>query len=124
MNSFSSGTKTCNQAFVFFREFVVGNNQTGLVVSDKDGNVTVIGGEDQDLLSSDILPGRDGILYGSGKAITTYVFPEATRSAWKEFVTAETKVFTPTNNGAASGFDSWFTWTVLTLITVSSVYVL
>ncbi|KAF7770375.1 hypothetical protein Agabi119p4_6349 [Agaricus bisporus var. burnettii] len=120
-------TDNPEHAFVFFRDFVIGSNQTGLVVSDENGQVNVIGGEDPALLASDFLPGRDEIIYGSGETISTFVHPEATRSAWNAFITAETRTTNGefnTDNGAVDGRSSWFTWTFFIVVTVSSVYVL
>lgn len=76
-------------AFIFLREFVFGSNKTGLVTTSSDGSVTVIGGENS-TLAADILPGQDGIFYGSGATQSTYIFPEATRAAWKSFIQTAT----------------------------------
>ncbi|KAG5647478.1 hypothetical protein DXG03_009413 [Asterophora parasitica] len=81
-------------AFTFLREFVLGNNQTGLVTRDKKGKVVVIGGTNE-TLAQDILPGSDEIYYGPGAKISTYVFPAATRAAWKSFIRTETAVPSP-----------------------------
>ncbi|KAF9006055.1 Alpha/Beta hydrolase protein [Cyathus striatus] len=75
-------------AFNFLREFVLGHNTTGLVVTAGSG-VQVIGGEDE-TLANPILPGRDEIYYGSAATQSTYVFPSATRTAWKTFIEQET----------------------------------
>ncbi|KAG6891176.1 hypothetical protein C0995_008428, partial [Termitomyces sp. Mi166 len=58
-------------AFVFLREFVLGNNQTGLVTKTATGQVAVIGGTNS-TLSQDVLPGGDEIYYGPGAKISTY----------------------------------------------------
>ncbi|KAG6897814.1 hypothetical protein C0992_010618 [Termitomyces sp. T32_za158] len=76
-------------AFVFLREFVLGNNQTGLVTKTATGQTVVIGGTNS-TLAQDVLPGGDEIYYGPGAKISTYVFPSATRAAWNSFIRTET----------------------------------
>ncbi|KLO10865.1 alpha/beta-hydrolase [Schizopora paradoxa] len=71
-------------AFVFFREFVLGNNQTGLVNADG----SVVGGEQPSLLQGDVLPGQLAISYQPDPATpvtSTFVYPAATVSAWETF---------------------------------------
>ena len=63
------------------REFVIGNNQTGLVQPDG----SVVGGEDPNLRVGDILPGTPGILAGSGTATSLYFGPTASVEAWNVF---------------------------------------
>ncbi|KAG6866596.1 hypothetical protein C0991_002084 [Blastosporella zonata] len=82
-------------AFVFLREFVLGKNQTGLVVTAPSGKVAVIGGTNA-TLAENVLPGGDEIYYGPGAKVSTYVFPAATRAAWKSFIQTETAVPSPT----------------------------
>ncbi|PSR71878.1 hypothetical protein PHLCEN_2v12222 [Hermanssonia centrifuga] len=72
------------RAFVFLREFVFGNNETGLVTSVK-GHTTVIGGEDPQLANT-VLTGQSGIYYGSGTTQYTYTYPTATIAAWETFI--------------------------------------
>ncbi|KAF5315989.1 hypothetical protein D9758_018113 [Tetrapyrgos nigripes] len=72
------------RALVFVREFLFGDNTTGLVTS----SASVIGGEDPEL-AGDYLPGADEIFYGPGTTVSSFVFPEATRAAWSEFIQAE-----------------------------------
>ncbi len=72
------------QAFVFLREFVFGNNETGLVTNVK-GHTTVIGGEDPQLANT-VLTGQSGIYYGSGTTQYTYTYPTATIAAWETFI--------------------------------------
>ncbi|PSR71876.1 hypothetical protein PHLCEN_2v12220 [Hermanssonia centrifuga] len=71
-------------ALVLLREFILGNNQTGLV-ADVKGHTTVIGGEDPQLANI-ILSGQSGIYYGSGTTQYTYTYPSATIAAWETFV--------------------------------------
>lgn len=89
-----------SQAFTFLREFVLGTNPQGSVVKSKSGTVSVVGGEQKDL--SGIIPGPDPIYYGNGgggKTQSTYLFPTATRAAWKTFIaTAQPTYFKRDNN--------------------------
>lgn len=89
------------QAFVFLREFVLGNNQTGLV-TNSSGSVSVVGGESTTLFANDILPGQDGIFVGSGTTQSTYTYPSATIAAWQSF-TGTAIPTTPTTTGGANG---------------------
>ena len=77
---------TLVKAFVFLREFVLGNNKLGSVISPKPGITAVVGGEDPKLAG--VLRGQDGIYYGKGATQSTYFFPQATRDAWKTFDSA------------------------------------
>jgi carboxypeptidase D len=82
------------QAFVFLREFVLGNNETGLVKKSKSGVVTVVGGEKKSL--EGVIPGGDKIYYGNGATQSTYIFPAATRAAWKTFIAGQHPEVSPT----------------------------
>ncbi|KIM53415.1 hypothetical protein SCLCIDRAFT_31895 [Scleroderma citrinum Foug A] len=75
--------------FTFIREFVFGNNQTGLVVNAESGGVTVIGGEDPSL-GGEVMTGQAGIYYGSATTVSTYFFPSATVAAWDAYVASAT----------------------------------
>jgi hypothetical protein len=74
------------QAYSFFRDFVFGSCKLGSVISPKPGVTAVIGGEDP--LLEGVIRGQDEIYYGFGATQSTYVFPKATREAWKTFNTA------------------------------------
>lgn len=67
-----------------FREFILGNNQTGLVTNT---SLTAVGGENPSLLlgANNILPGESSILFGSGTATSEFVAPSATIEAWQTF---------------------------------------
>ena len=69
------------QAYTFFREFVLGNNATGLV--DSSGNVQ--GGEDAKLMKA-VLPGQTEIRYNSGTVPLTYTPPSESVAAWQSFI--------------------------------------
>lgn len=76
--------KQPKNAFVFAREFILGNNQTGLVV-DVNGTVSVIGGEVASL-AAPVLLGQLGIFTGSGVVEATYTYPSRTIAAWDKFM--------------------------------------
>lgn len=73
-------------ALTFFREFVLGTNQTGFY-SPSSGSV--VGGEDSSL-AGDFLPGNSGIFGGSISTTTTFTYPAATVSAWDAVVSSIT----------------------------------
>lgn len=92
---------TSDQAFVFFREFIFGNNQTGLV-TNTSGTVSVNGGENDPHLIGDILPGQSEILYGSGTATSTIVYPSAIIAAWESFFgSVQSTALSPTSTSGA-----------------------
>lgn len=66
------------------REFIVGNNQTGLV-TNVNGQVSVVGGEDETIYANGILPGQEGIFIGNAKTQELFTYPTATIEAWKSF---------------------------------------
>ena len=74
------------QAFVFFRDFILGSKDTGLVLD----NGPVVGGEDPSLLVGDTgaLPGQVSILYGSGTATSLYIAPSETIAPWDAFLSS------------------------------------
>ncbi|KAF5361823.1 hypothetical protein D9756_002268 [Leucocoprinus leucothites] len=81
-------------AYTFFKNFVLGHNQTGLVINTPNDGVTVVGGENFTLVDNGgVLPGRDEVIYyptpGQTDQVSTYVFPEATRAAWDSFIKTE-----------------------------------
>jgi len=79
-----------NHAYVFLREFVLGNNQTGTVVGG-----TVVGGEDPKLAQF-VQTGGAAIFTGAGATQGTYVAPEATIAAWNKFIATATTTALPT----------------------------
>jgi len=78
-------------SFTFMREFVFGNNETGLVTTSPSGVISVVGGQDP-TLAADVLPGQDEIYYGPGVTLSTHVFPSATIAAWKSFMSSSTAI--------------------------------
>jgi carboxypeptidase D len=92
---------TVSQAFVFYREFVLGSNATGLV-DRASGSVT--GGEDP-ALAVDVMPGGNVIYYGDGDADTTSlstVAPSATLASWVQFIATATATTPSSESGPAS----------------------
>lgn len=76
---------THDQLRVFLREFVLGRNETGLVI----GNASAIGGENA-TLSNDILPGGNLLYYGSATTAGTTTIPLATQQSWASFIATAT----------------------------------
>ncbi|KAI0076167.1 alpha/beta-hydrolase [Panus rudis PR-1116 ss-1] len=72
-------------ALVFIREFVLGNNETGLVINGS----TVIGGENS-TLADDVLPGGTLFYYGSATTAGTSTVPAATVVSWESFIATAT----------------------------------
>ncbi|KAK7685712.1 hypothetical protein QCA50_011056 [Cerrena zonata] len=71
-------------AFIFLREFVLGNNPNGTVIT-ASGTTTIVGGETPTLLNNDVLPGQEGIYVGSVVTTSTFTYPSATIAAWSHF---------------------------------------
>ncbi|KAG9311849.1 hypothetical protein JVU11DRAFT_8101 [Chiua virens] len=59
------------------REFIFGNNQTGLVSNTSSGTVSVVGGKASSL-AGEIMTGQAAIYHGNGVTPSDYVFPLAT----------------------------------------------
>ncbi|KAI0079340.1 alpha/beta-hydrolase [Panus rudis PR-1116 ss-1] len=72
------------QALTFLREYILGNNQTGLVVGSGP-TATVVGGENPTIFANNIIPGQDGIYVGSVFTASTVFYPAATIAAWRKF---------------------------------------
>ncbi|KAI5119135.1 hypothetical protein M0805_005741 [Coniferiporia weirii] len=99
---------TPGSALVLLREFIIGNNQTGLV-TNTSGSASVVGGEDPSLLVGDILPGEWAVLFGSGTATSELLYPSATIAAWETFFASVQSASAGTSAGAATpsgGSDS------------------
>ncbi|KAI0791967.1 Alpha/Beta hydrolase protein [Abortiporus biennis] len=92
-------------ALTFLREFVLGSNQTGLVV---DGNtVSVVGGEDTTVYANGLLAGESHIFTGVGSTAGSTLYPSQTIAAWESFIatalpSAPTGSNTAGTNGAVS----------------------
>ncbi|KAF8524846.1 alpha/beta-hydrolase [Hysterangium stoloniferum] len=74
------------RALTFVREFILGNNPNGTVLSDG----TVVGGESSPLVN-DVLPGEHNPIFtGSGTTLGSTVWPSATIAAWDSFIATAT----------------------------------
>jgi len=71
-------------AYVFLREFILGNNTTGTV----KGN-TVVGGT-QSKLGNLVQTARSAIFTGSGATQGSYVAPSKTIASWEKFIATAT----------------------------------
>ncbi|KAG9311823.1 Alpha/Beta hydrolase protein [Chiua virens] len=72
-------------ALTLVREFIFGNNQTGLVTDTSYGKVTVVGGEASSL-RGEIMTGQAAIYYGKATTASSYVFPSSTVEAWNAYM--------------------------------------
>ena len=102
-------TIVSSQAYTFVREFLLGNNQTGLVQSS-NGSVTVVGGENPSLQQL-VIPGQAGIAYGSMTTEGLTTWPTATVAAFESYVGIESITGTDniqptTTNSSTSGSSS------------------
>lgn len=81
------------QALTLAREFIFGNNQTGLVTNTSSGAVTVVGGEESSL-GNEIMTGQAAIYYGQATTASSYFFPSATVEAWNTYFATATTIST------------------------------
>lgn len=86
-------TLTLHQAYVLLREFILGDNTTGLVVDNDVGGTSVVGGENTSLAAS-ALTGQSAIFIGSGMTESSYVYPSATIASWESFIATATATAT------------------------------
>ncbi|EIW79100.1 alpha beta-hydrolase [Coniophora puteana RWD-64-598 SS2] len=96
------GNTNPTSALVFAREFVFGNNQTGLV-TNSSGTVSVVGGQDTTL--GEIMTGQADIYYGSATTESSYAYGSATVAAWNAYVataTAAPPLPTPDTDASSS----------------------
>ncbi|KAG6379588.1 Alpha/Beta hydrolase protein [Boletus reticuloceps] len=77
------------QALALVREFIFGNNETGLVTNTSSGGVSVVGGE-MTSLGNEVLTGQAAIYYGAATTASSYFFPSATVEAWNAFISTAT----------------------------------
>ncbi|CDO69772.1 hypothetical protein BN946_scf184766.g17 [Trametes cinnabarina] len=89
------------KALTLLREFIIGNNQTGLV-TQVSGLVEVLGGEDA-ALAVDAIPGTSGIFIGSVTTQSTVQYPGATIAAWESYIATATATAIP---GSVKGVDA------------------
>lgn len=67
------------------RKFVVGSNPSGLV-TESDGKITVIGGEDPSLYDRGIVRGPDAFQYWINGTLASYTYPKEAIEAWEQYV--------------------------------------
>lgn len=89
---------TVLQLLVMVREFVLGKNETGLLIND-----TTIGGENA-TLANPVLPGGTLFYFGSATTSGTSTVPAATASSWANFI--RTATLTNVSASAATGNSS------------------
>jgi len=82
MPTFIAHYPTFLQAWTFLREFILGNNPTGLVT---DANTPAVGGEDPQYAVNTLAEGPE-IYQGSYTTTSTYLFPTETVARWNEYV--------------------------------------
>ncbi|KAI0664279.1 alpha/beta-hydrolase [Cubamyces menziesii] len=98
------GYNSPTRAYTLLREFIFGNNQTGLV-TDIGGTVNVIGGEDA-ALAVDAIPGTSGIYVGSITTQSTVEYPAATIAAWESYIATATATVLPQGAKGVSALES------------------
>lgn len=81
------------QALTLVREFIFGNNESGLVTNTSSGTVTVVGGEVSSL-GSEIMTGQAAIYYGPATTVSSYLFPSVTVDAWDAYIATATGIGT------------------------------
>nr|VWO98234.1 Tyrosine-protein phosphatase YVH1 [Ganoderma boninense] len=78
-----------SRAFTVLREYILGHNTTGLLVSGPGGDISVAGGE-LAALAVDAIQGQTGIAVGSIFTTSTFNYPAATIAAWDAFIATAT----------------------------------
>lgn len=99
--NFAVDSSCFQQLLVFLREFILGRNQTGLVI----GTSSAIGGENS-TLSNDVLPGGNLIYFGSASTAGTTTIPVATQQTWAYFIATATATATSSSVASPSNTSS------------------
>ncbi|KIM27100.1 hypothetical protein M408DRAFT_24847 [Serendipita vermifera MAFF 305830] len=89
-----------SSAYALYREFVVGSNQTGLVVAD-GSSTTVVGG-----IHTEYEPGiltASGVLTGSYRTEGTYTWPTESWAAWGSYMATRTAQDAPIPHATDEG---------------------
>ncbi|KAL0571646.1 hypothetical protein V5O48_010319 [Marasmius crinis-equi] len=92
-------------SFVFLRDFILGNDTTGLVV-DNGGSATVVGGEETSLSGAVMPADTAAIFYGSLKTESSTFAPSATIAQWRSFIETATATGADSENRQGSGSAS------------------
>jgi len=82
MSAFIAHYSALSKAWTFLREFILGNNKTGLVT---DANTPALGGEDPRYAVNTLAEGPE-IYQGSYTTTSTYYFPTETVARWDRYV--------------------------------------
>ena len=82
MSSFVAHYTIFSKAWTFLREFVLGDNKTGLVT---DANTPAVGGEDPKYAVNTLAEGPE-VYQGSYTTTSTYYFPTETVARWDRYV--------------------------------------
>ncbi|KAF9258269.1 alpha/beta-hydrolase [Marasmius fiardii PR-910] len=77
-------------SFIFLREFILGDNSTGLVEDNGNGGITVVGGEDPSLTGAILSADTAAIFYGKGRTASSSFAPTATIAGWRSFIQTAT----------------------------------
>ncbi|KAH9849948.1 alpha/beta-hydrolase [Lenzites betulinus] len=91
------------RAMTVLREFIFGNNSTGLV-SSIAGVAEVAGGEDA-ALAVDAVRATAGVFVGSVTTQSTFFFPTATVAAWNSFIATATATVIAAAPGVAGAVE-------------------
>ncbi|KAL0069437.1 hypothetical protein AAF712_003462 [Marasmius tenuissimus] len=108
-------------SFIFLREFILGNNSTGLVTDD-GGTVTVVGGEDPTLSGPFMPADTAAIFYGRLKTESSSFAPSATIAQWRSFIATATNTDSQAqstaqdSNGSSTGVVAGASWTLIITI--------
>ncbi|KAJ8085151.1 hypothetical protein PM082_003935 [Marasmius tenuissimus] len=109
------------KSFIFLREFIIGNNSTGLVTDD-GGTVTVVGGEDPTLSGPFMPADTAAIFYGRLKTESSSFAPSAAIAQWRSFIATATNTDSQAqstaqdSNGASTGVVAGASWTLIITI--------
>jgi hypothetical protein len=90
------------KAWTFLREFILGDNETGLVT---DSDTLALGGEDPEYAGNTLAEGPE-VYQGSYTTTSTYYFPSQTVASWDQFIQNPTSSKTSVSlsqSGGASG---------------------
>ncbi|PVF95685.1 alpha/beta-hydrolase [Serendipita vermifera] len=90
-------------AYAFLREFVLGNNQTGLLTTS-GGTTNIVGGVHTEYLKG-ILPGSSAV---TGRYVPqgTYTWPQASWDAWGSYMATRTEADVPVASATGDGIIS------------------
>jgi len=88
------------QAYAFVRDFILGNNQTGLVTTS-NGQNSVIGGVHTEYLKGILTVSE--VYTGSYATDGTYTWPQASFEAWGSYMATRTAADVPVASASGDG---------------------